>query len=60
MEDGEQVLVEIGGTYELVDRNHLITPETVSSFSSCYVSSVCFNIQYIQLLFKDFIVPNFV
>jgi len=56
MEDGEQVLVEIGGTYELVDRNHLITPETVSSYST----SVCFNIQYIQLLFKYFIVPNFV
>lgn len=33
MEDGEQVLVEIGGTYELVDRNHLITPETVESDS---------------------------
>ena len=38
----DQVLVEIGGNYELVDRKNLITPESVSSnfltlSISCYL-----------------------
>ena len=37
----DQVLVEIGGNYELVDRKNLITPESVSSnfvlVISCYL-----------------------